>query len=479
MLRLINVRVNSDKSITITNPIQLRQGDVNVVKLVINASLYLEDYTNILGFISFKRPDNKQTGQLLLTREVDNTFTYVIKDPWIVDIAGQLWFTISFDKVIDVQNNQPVVQERMYAGNSSLYINPDANYTVGNYLPPNDTEAILSLINEVGDKVSILEEQLPEKLNKDFTTFPKLDWDSVENTDLVVLNKVDQYGNVTQYSAEAKDLYNSVNGLLPDEDGNIELTANDIPYEGTNVGSELSRLEQGKLDSTDRVVYYEEIAPIDEPVLTVTRADYATSDGDGNNIVDTYATKTELSNVSNTLSSSISQNVQTINTTLGELNTDISNLNNNKQDNISVNNSLIFENNQLSLNKNYTVSELIFNGSINNTSSNASNLSTASFNPTHLLVIYNDYAITGGQIIDTVGGSIRSANVVLDSYEYGTGNDNYQQSYYDININVNYNTKKIYGNSKWKTMYYSHNAGITGVNTSTNPITVKVYALNI
>ena len=160
------------------------------------------------------------------------------------------------------------------------------------------------------------------------------------------------------------------------------------------------------------------------------------------------------------------------------MSTDISNLDINKQDNISVNNSLLFANNQLSINKNYTASELIFNGSINNTSSDASTLSTASFTPTHLLVIYNDYSITGGQIID-LNGSIRSSNVVLDYYEYGTGNDNYQQSYYDLNINVNYNTKKIYGNSKWKTLYYNHNVGITGVTTSTNTINVKVYAINV
>ena len=349
MLRLINVRVNSDKSITITNPIQLRQGDVNVVKLVINASLYLEDYTNILGFISFKRPDNKQTGQLLLTREPDNTFTYVIKDPWIVDVAGQLWFTISFDKVIDVQNNQPVVQERMYMGNSSLYVNPDANYTVGNYLPPNDTEIILSLLNEVGDKVTVLEDQLPEKLNKDFTTYPKLDWDTVENTDLVVLNKVDQYGNVTQYSAEAKDLYNSVNDILPNEDGNIELVAEDIPYYDSNVAEELSRLDETKLDASDRVVYYEEIEEINEPVITVTKADFAVADEDGRNIVGTYSTKEETEN----LILGVNNTIANINTSIGELSTDISNLDTNKQDNISVNNSLLFANNQLSINKNY------------------------------------------------------------------------------------------------------------------------------
>jgi hypothetical protein len=474
MLRLINVRVNSDKSITITNPIQLRQGDVNVVKLVINASLYLEDYTNLLGFISFKRPDNKQTGQLLLTREPDNTFTYVIKDPWIVDISGQLWFTISFDKIARIENGTPIVQERMYSGNSSLYIHPDANYTVGNYLPPNDTEAILSLINEVGDKVSILEEQLPEKLNKDFTTYPKLDWDSVEDTDLVVLNRVDANGNVTQYNAEAKDLYNTVNEIMPNEEGNIELDANDIPYDNTNVGLELERLETKKININEKVVYYEEIADINEPVITVTRADFAVADEDGRNIVDTYSTKEETENQILNVNTSITN----INTSIGELETDISNLDTNKQDNISVNNSLNFSNNELSLNKNYTASELIFNGTINNTSSNASTMSTATFTPTHLLIIYNDYAIRGGTIVD-LNGEFRSSDCRLDSYQYGGDNDNYQQSYYDLNIIVNYSTRKIYGSSKWTTLYYSHNSGITGVNQSTNGINVKVYAINI
>lgn len=274
MLRLINVRVNSDKTITINNPIQLRQGEVNVAKLAINASLYINDYTNVLGFISFKRPDNKQTGQLLLTREPDNIFTYVIKDPWLVDVSGELWFTISFDKISSVGNNIPIVQERLYAGNASLYLNPDANYTVGGYLPPNDTETIMSEILSLDERVTdieeILETEIDNKLNKDFTIYPKLDWDSVENTDLVVLNKVDQQGNVTQYSAEAKDLYNSVNDLLPDEEGNIELTADDIPYNNTNVGDELTRLEEDKISKIENVVYYGDTSALTNDSKSVT-----------------------------------------------------------------------------------------------------------------------------------------------------------------------------------------------------------------
>jgi hypothetical protein len=463
MLRLINIRVNANKSLTIHNPIKIRQGDFNTVKLVIDTSLYLKDNFNVLGFISFKRPDNKQIEGIALKYEGNSAYSFVIRDPWLVDISGQLWFTINFDKISRVENGKLVVQERIYAGNTSLMIEPDANYTVGDYLPATNYEELNERMNTLSENINTNAENIDTKLNKDFTTYPKLDWETVEDTDLVVLNRVDSEGNVTQYNAEAKDLYNSVNNIFPNEDGNIDLNSSDIPYNNTNVETALN----DRVKISDKVVYYEEIQDINEPFINVTRADYAVGDGNGNNIVDTYATI-----------ESVNSSISSINGEIDTLTMDVSDLNQNKQDNLSVNNSLNFSNNELSLNKNYTASELIFNGTINNTSSNASTMSNATFTPTHLLIIYNDYEITGGQIVD-LNGRIRSSNCRLDSYEYGTGNNNYQQSYYDLNIVVNYNTRKIYGSSKWTTLYYSDNSGITGVNQSTNGINVKVYAINV
>ena len=328
MLRLINLRVQANKTITINNPIRLKQGDFNVAKLVINPSLYIKDYTNVLGFISFKRPDNKQTGQLLLTKEPDNTYTYVIKDPWLVDIAGELWFTISFDKILRVENGNPVVDQRLYTGNASIYLDPDADYTVGGYLPPNDTEQILTLLNDIENRVSITEQEIDDKLNKDFTTYPKLDWETVEDTDLVVLNRIDNDGNITQYNAEAKDLYNSVNDIFPNEDGNIELDASDIPYENTNVSETLNELEETTIKTNENVVYYSEIESTNEPIVEVTRAQYAINDNNGNNIVNTYATKTQLSTGINNLKNEVNAEITSLDGQVASLDADLSTYNN-------------------------------------------------------------------------------------------------------------------------------------------------------
>lgn len=314
MLRLINLKVQSNKTITINNPIQLRQGDYNVAKLVINPSLYFTDNYDVIGTISFKRADNKQTGNLLLSKEQGNLFTYPLNDPWLTDIAGELWFTITFDRVIRMDNGIPVVKERLYAGNASLYINPDANYTVGNYIQPTDVENLQLQIDELANNFGNVDANIDSKLNKDFTTYPTLDWETVENTDLVILNRVDSEGNVTQYNAEAKDLYTTINGIMPDDDGNIDLNASDIPYNNTNVETALN----DRVKTSDKVVYYEELQDINEPFINVTRADYATGDGEGNNIVNTYATKTELSSEVSTLNSTISSRVSEIN---GEINT--------------------------------------------------------------------------------------------------------------------------------------------------------------
>lgn len=322
MLRLINIRVNANKTITINNPIQLRQGDYNVAKLVINPSLYFTDNYDVIGTISFKRADNKQTGNLLLSKEQGNLFTYPLNDPWLTDIAGELWFTITFDRVIRMESGVPVVKERLYAGNASLYINPDANYTVGNYIQPTDVENLQLQIDELTTNFGNVDANIDSKLNKDFTTYPTLDWETVENTDLVILNRVDSEGNVTQYNAEAKDLYTTINGIMPDDNGNIDLNASDIPYNNTNVETALN----DRVKTSDKVVYYEELQDINEPFINVTRADYAIGDGNGNNIVNTYATKTELTSATSELTNKINTDIANVNSDIMNVEGDVASL---------------------------------------------------------------------------------------------------------------------------------------------------------
>ncbi len=322
MLRLIHLKVQSNKTITINNPIQLRQGDYNVAKLVINPSLYFTDNYDVIGTISFKRADNKQTGNLLLSKEQGNLFTYPLNDPWLTDIAGELWFTITFDRVIRMGSGVPVVKERLYAGNASLYINPDANYTVGNYIQPTDVENLQLQIDELANNFGNVDANIDSKLNKDFTTYPTLDWETVENTDLVILNRVDSEGNVTQYNAEAKDLYTTINGIMPDDNGNIDLNASDIPYNNTNVETALN----DRVKTSDKVVYYEELQDINEPFINVTRADYAIGDGNGNNIVNTYATKTELTSATSELTNKINTDIASVNSDIMNVEGDVASL---------------------------------------------------------------------------------------------------------------------------------------------------------
>jgi hypothetical protein len=427
VLRLINITIKQNKTITINNPIQIRQGDFNVAKLVIDPSQYMADLTSIRGNISFKRADNKQSGQIVLTRE-GNLFTYVLKDPWLVDIAGQLWFTISFDRIINDE-----VQERLYAGNASLYINPDANYVVGDFIAPTSAEQIYDHIEE-------LYEQTASKLNKDFRTYSKLDWDTVEDTDLIALNRVDSEGNVTQHYAEAKDLYNSVNGILPDEEGNIELDANDIPYGNINVGEALDN----KININDDVVYYSEIEQTYEPVINVTRADYSDNDGEGNNIVETYATKQQL-NVTNT---------------------NVENLQREKQDYLRVTPGLKINNSVLSLD----FCELLFNGALSDMTDNTYTSPTNA--PTHYLICYNDILGENGgsQIIEAGTYSMHA----VDAYPVG---DSLSEIRFYLTIQMDSNNI-IRGNYIRQQRNVTTSGTITGTSES-KPISVKLYALRL
>lgn len=443
MLRLINVRVNSDKTITINNPIQIRQGDFNVVKLVINPSLYIKDLSKLRGNISFKRADNKQSGQVLLTQEGD-TFTYVLKDPWLVDIAGQLWFTISFDRIDKRPDSTVVVQERIYAGNASLYINPDANYTIGDYIPPTESEELHASLEYLDERVTTLEDNM---LNKDFTTYPSLGWDEVENRDLVILNKIDRYGNVSQYSAEAKDLYNSVNNIRPDDEGNIELDASNIPYNNTNVSDAL----YNKMDASEPVLFYSEMENTQEPITEITRADYATGDQYGNNIYQTYANKTETNN-------------------------ELSRLEQDKQDNISVNGvGLSFNNNIISL----KTSDLIFTGGFNSSGTEEKLYSVPLFEPTHYLINYYDLQgeVTGSVMIsaDTLlGYPINTCVSKLASYS-AEGDFTEVRHFVTIQFKDNY---IISGGLVKQTLTLTKSGSITHSETA-KALLAKVYAIRL
>lgn len=262
MLKTINVKVNADSSITARYPYKIYQGEINKNKFVIDASNLLSDLDGVYGYIGFKRSDNQKSGFVPLTKEDDGTFTYVIKDYWTLNIPSKVWFTIKFCKNIQGTDESEL---QLYVGNSSFNVDPLADYILGDDVPP--------------DAVTELQERIDEKLNKDFTTYEKLDWEDVDNDDLVILNKVED-GVVTPYYAEAKDLYTTVNDIKADEDGNISITGSDIPVSETNDDSIEDELHKKVNFTTNENINF--------PSVTVYSAEYAEKDGDGNTITSKY-----------------------------------------------------------------------------------------------------------------------------------------------------------------------------------------------
>jgi hypothetical protein len=307
MLKNIPVKINADKSITANFPYKIYQGEINTHKFIIDPSLVINDTSNVVGFIGFKRADNQKSGFVPLKKEQDGTFTYVIKDYWTLNLVGKVWYTIRFSS-IDGDNK---LEYQLYVGNSSFPVNPLADYILGDDIPPDTATDLQNQIYNLQEQISTNESNIDSKLNKDFNTYPKLDWDTVENSDIVALNRINQDGTVTQYYAEAEDLYNSVNNIKPDEYGNIELTGENINVSSTNNNTIDEELDL-KVNISEPVVYYADTTlPIVDPMISIYSAEIAeraVSDGSGNNIENTYATKTELDNNITNLQNYINDN---------------------------------------------------------------------------------------------------------------------------------------------------------------------------
>lgn len=337
MLKNIPVKINADKSITANYPYKIYQGEINTVRFIIDPSLVISDTSNVVGYIGFKRIDNQKSGFVPLKKEQDGTFTYVIKDYWTLNLVGKVWYTIKFVSV----SGDNKLEYQLYAGNSSFVVNPIADYIIGDDLPPDASTILQTQIDNLQEQINDNTNNIDNKLNKEFNTYPKLDWDTVENSDIVALNRINPDGTVTQYYAEAEDLYNSVNNIKPDVNGNIELTGENINVSSTNNNTIDEELDL-KVNKNEPLVYYQDSSlPIQEPLISIYRAeiaDRAISDSNGDDIINTYSTKSEVSSINNNLSESISETQ----TQITNLSGNVSNLQNYINDNTNSKTELIW-----------------------------------------------------------------------------------------------------------------------------------------
>lgn len=439
MLKNTLIKINADKSITANFPYKIYQGEINTHKFIIDPSLVINDVSNVVGFIGFRRADNQKSGFVPLKKETDGTFTYVIKDYWTLNLVGKVWYTIRFSS-IDGDNK---LEYQLYVGNSSFPVNPLADYILGDDIPPDTATDLQNQIYNLQEQINTNTSSIDSKLNKEFNTYPKLDWDDVENTDIVALNRVNLDGTVTQYYAEAEDLYNSVNNIRPNEDGNIELTGEDIKVSSTNNKSIDEELDL-KVGVSEPLVYYQDSSlPITEPTIVVTNADYATraiNDQNGNNIVNTYATKTEVNNLNDSLSQDISDN-QTLITNLSNSvsqNYATKNELNLKQDILTTGTGIQISNDVISCTLEGVKSELVYSGNLN--SQTSVNFQTnPTFTPKHFLIEYA-YNSKYGSVILTSGNT-----ATLDFSELIDASSSYMSIQFDsIYINVTNSTCKAW-----------------------------------
>lgn len=192
MLKSIFIKIKADNSITATYPYKIYQGEINKNKFVIDPSLIINDLTNVVGYIGFKRSDNQKSGLVPLEKQPDGTFTYVIKDYWTLNLADKVWFTLKF---IRTDENNTSIEYQLYSGNSSFVVNPVADYLIGDDVPP--------------DQATVLQNNIDQKLNKDFTSYPTYGGTSqpeIDMNDRIVLNR-ESAGSILQYNAKLKDVY--------------------------------------------------------------------------------------------------------------------------------------------------------------------------------------------------------------------------------------------------------------------------------
>lgn len=326
MLKNIPVKINADKSINANYPYKIYQGEINTVRFIVDPSLVISDVTDVVGYIGFKRSDNQKSGFVPLKKEKDGTYTYVIKDYWTLNIANKVWYTIKFVSIDE--NNK--LEYQLYAGNSSFMVNPLADYFIGDDIPPDASTVLQEQIDDLQEQINTNVDNINTKLNKNFTTYPKLDWEHIEDTDIIPVNRVNQDGTVSQYYSEAKDLYNTVNDIFPNEDGNIEITGEDIPVR-KNSDVTIDEELDSKVNKSDPVAYYADISlSLTDPMISIYSAEVAekaVQDIDGNRINTTYATKTELSNLVDRVTNvndSLSSDISDTQTQVTELATTVS-----------------------------------------------------------------------------------------------------------------------------------------------------------
>ena len=490
MLKNTIIKINSDKSITANYPYKFYQGEINTHKFIIDPSLVINDTSNVVGFIGFRRSDNQKSGFVPLERQQDGTYTYIIKDYWTLNIPNKVWYTIKFASI----SGDNKLEYQLYAGNSSFPVNPLADYILGDDVTPDTSSSLQYEIDELRDLISTNADNIDTKLNKEFNTYQKLEWDDLENTDVIALNRINQDGTVSQYYAEAEDLYTSVNDIKADENGNIEITGEDIKvsYENNNTITEELDL---KVKYSDPVVYYRDVSlPVTEPIITVYEAEIANkaiADANGNDIVDTYATKNDLNSLSqdllqdiSDLNDSLSGDISDTQTQITNLSTsisqnyasknDLSNGLNGKQDNLTAGTGIQILNNIISSTVEGVKSELVYNGTL--TTNNVSFQTNPTFTPKHYIVEYVGNQHYGTQIVrPDISTDLQFVD--LSGFQNGTTeNAMFDINFYSIRFTVS-NSYVASGSLFNKNMYHD-SSGYT-FRTETMNISARIYAINI
>lgn len=486
MLKNTFIKINADKSITENFPYKIYQGEINTHKFIIDPSLVINDTSNVVGYIGFKRIDNQKSGFVPLKKEQDGTFTYVIKDYWTLNLVGKVWYTIKFVSVSG--NNQ--LEYQLYAGNSSFTVNPLADYILGDDLPPDTSTILQEQIDNLQEQINDNASNIDSKLNKEFNTYPKLNWEDVDNKDIIALNRVNQDGTVSQYYAEAEDLYNTVNNIRADGDGNIQITGEDININSTSnitIDEEISL----KVNKSEPLVYYQDSSlPIQEPMISIYRAeiaDRAVADGNGNNIINTYSTKSELETTNNAISS-INSSIENLNSSINDVNNSLSDINDSLSEDISnvqtqvTNLSTSITNNydtslevDNKLNTRALKSVLVYSGQASSTWVDFQTI--PSFTPKHYIVEYTSSLVNvrTGTCIVGIGIDNHKTSISWTEYTKITNNE-FNIGFYTATISVFDN--KISSNVTYNYLEYLNNNFTLG-NIQSDSLYVNVYAVDI
>lgn len=273
-LKKIQFKVYADKTINRIVPYTIKQGEINEYNIVLDPTLLIPAGSGYTCYIKFKRPNNTKSGDILMTYNNNGLYSYVIKDDWVLNCQGKLSITFEARRTV---NNEVT---SILLGNTFLYVSPNADYTEYAALPPDNitilNERIDSEVSTLNDKIDANYDDLSvNKLNRNFTTYEELDWENLQPTDKLVINRPItnelNESDVEVYYADVDDLYNSVNGVDADSTGNISIDGNDIPYDSndsitdkinslqeqvTSNDSDIADLDTNKVNKSDPVTYY-------------------------------------------------------------------------------------------------------------------------------------------------------------------------------------------------------------------------------